>query len=78
MVRRARTVIAASKQLKVRPPAARLDETILLIGFARVFPLAGRKKIHLTPTGSFSAGVLSAYTKQDQLHSRRVLQSDSR
>ena len=58
---------APPEQLQIRPPAARLDDVVLLVGLAGVFALAGGHQVDLPPPRRQRARVLAARAEQHDL-----------
>src|SRR5215510_8928001 len=68
---------AAREQLEIGPPAAGLDEFVLLVGLARMLALAGRQKIHLPTAARQRARVPAAHAKQDELGHVTEIEADA-
>jgi len=57
---------ATRKEFKKWSRAARFDDFVLLVGFARMFAFAGGKQIDLAPAGRKRTRILSAHAKQNE------------
>ena len=64
-----RPVVARSstEQFEIRPPTATLDNPVLLIRLAGMFPLSAGNQVYLAPPGIERAGVGATHPEQDDL-----------